>query len=428
MSYAVFQNERYPKLYGGAAEFWKCKSLEVILSGPYETGKTYAALTKFHALMCKYPGAQGLMVRQTYKSLLSSACVTYETKVLSYPPGSSKSPIVKYGGEKPDFYGYPNGSRIWIGGLDHPDKFLSAEFDFIYVNQAEEVELDAWEKLVGRATGRAGHAPYTQVMGDCNPSFPWHWIQTRSMNGPLKLIEQRHEFNPALFNQETGEITEQGKISLASLDALTGIRYLRGRKGLWVAAEGVIFDNFSLDENVATEADYHPEWDVYWGVDDGYAYGQGPGSASYHPRVFLLAHVTPQGGVYVFDEYVHCGELSDHSLDNVIALPYKLPIVAYVDSSATELMARIWSKNISATGGTHPVSEGIKNVRRLICDGNNVRLLKIHPRCQHTIRELQSYRYAGGNTATAGEPRPEKVDDHCPDSLRYLTWHLRFNT
>lgn len=428
MTYAIFQNAAMPKLYGGAADFWRYKGREVILSGPYETGKTYAALTKFHALMCKYPGAQGLMVRQTYKSLLSSACVSFETKVLPYPPGDARCPIIKYGGEKPDFYLYPNGSKIWIGGLDHPDKFLSAEFDFIYVNQAEEIELDAWEKLVGRATGRAGHAPYTQIMGDCNPSFPYHWILERRGQGKLHLIEQKHEYNPVLFHQDTGTITEQGKTSLATLDAMTGIRYQRGRLGLWVAAEGVIFDNFSPTLNVTNDADYNPKLDVYWGVDDGYAYGEGPGHASYHPRVVLLGQLTPQGGMNVFYEYVKTGVASyQETISEVLALPYKRPTSAYIDSSAAMFAGALWEADIYTIPSTHLVAEGIKNLRRLICDGKDVRLFKIHTRCTNLIRELQSYRYDDKSAlASVGEPKPLKLDDHCIDSARYLCWPLHW--
>jgi phage terminase large subunit len=74
------------------------------------------------------------------------------------------------------------------------------------------------------------------------------------------------------------------------------------------------------------------------------------------------------------------------------------------------------------------VSEGTKNIRRLICDGNGVRLLNIHPRCAGLIRELQMYRYdPASNVAAVGEPKPLKLDDHHCDSLRYLCWHLRYD-
>jgi PBSX family phage terminase large subunit len=256
------------KLYGAAREFWSYKGHEVMLAGPYETGKTIGTLLKLHLLLCKYGGSRALMVRKTYKSLRESAVVTYENKILPYPPGHLKSAIDKYGGEKPEFYAYPNNSRLVCGGLDDPSKVLSSEYDFIYVNQAEELILDEWEALVGRATGRAGNAPYPQIMADCNPGPPTHWIIHRSS---LKVFEQRHEHNPTLFNQETGVITEQGKRTLAILDNLTGVRKKRGRHGLWVAAEGQVYDDFDPEVHVIKQPFIiPPEWKRYRSIDFGF--------------------------------------------------------------------------------------------------------------------------------------------------------------
>lgn len=423
-------HEDYPQVYGGARKFWDYDGHEVILHGPYETGKTFAALLKFHKLMNEHPGAQGLFVRQTYNSLVGSACVTYEKKVLPIEPDMPGSKVRKFGGEIPKMYIYDNGSRIQLGGLDKPDKFLSAEYDYIYVNQAEEIDRDSWEKLANRATGRAGNTDKPQIIGDCNPSYPAHWIQQRDT---IELIQQMHEYNPVLFNQETGEMTEQGRMTMRSLDAMTGVRHQRGRLGLWVQAEGAIFDNFSIEHNATDTAEYHPDWDVIWGVDDGYAHGEGPGSAGYHPRVILLAQVTPQGGVNIFYEYYRTGELGEQSIEAVMALSqeqgWKPPQEVYIDSSAVELRQRFWGRDFYSIPATHPVQEGIKNVRRLICDGHDVRLLHVHTRCKNLIREMQSYRYdENSKVANVGEPKPFKVDDHGPDALRYLTWHLRYES
>jgi phage terminase large subunit len=409
--------------YGGAAEFRDYTGPEAVLEGPFETGKTLAALQTLHERLWQYPNTRALMIRKTYKSLVQSAIVTYEKKVLPIPIESSASLVKKYGGEKPEFYDYGNGSRLVCGGLDNADKVLSSEYDFIYVNQVEEIDLDDFEKLTGRATGRAGNAPFSQIMGDCNPSYPTHWLLTRER---LKRFRQMHEHNPVLFNQETGELTEQGVISMAALDALTGVRYLRGRKGMWAAAEGVIYDNWD-ETNITDEAEYNPDLDLYWAVDDGYVYGQGPGTASYHPRVVLFMQPTAIGGVNVVDEYYACHELSENTIENCLQKPYKPPYVSYVDSSAAELKGRLWNKGMQTVGATHPVQEGIKNLRRMVCDGNSVRLFRIHPRCVNLNREMSSYRYDDVSImANIGERKPLKVDDHGPDCARYGTFHCRY--
>lgn len=320
-------------------------------------------------------------------------------------------------------FAYPNGSVLYWGGMRDDDQREAlrsigqdGSLDIVWIEEANAFTRLDFNEILGRMRGKA--APYQQIILTTNPDAPTHWInQDLIIGGQAKVYYSSARDNPHNPPQY-----------IEWLDMLTGILRQRLVEGKWVQAEGVIYDNFDPQFNVSEEAEYNPAWAVTWGVDDGYARGEGPGTLSYHPRVILLAQITPIGGVNVFAEYVATGELAERSLDNVLEWPYKRPELAYVDSSAVELLARIWERNLSATGATHTVSEGIKNVRRLICDGNEMRLLKIHPRCTHLIRELQSYRYDDNSkVASVGERKPLKIDDHGPDCLRYLVWHLRFD-
>lgn len=409
--------------YGSNDEVQSATETEVLASGGAGTGKSLAWLTKLHRYAQKYPDFRGLILRKTRVSLTNSGLVTFEKHVLG-----DNHPFILDGPTRPhrDAYRYPNGSEIATGGLDNPTRIMSTEWDMIFVQEAIEITEEDCDNLLTRL--RNGKAPIQQLGMDTNPGPPMHWLKQRCDQNRARLIFCKHEDNPILFDHETQQWTERGIAYLAKLDQLTGARKQRLRFGLWTQAEDIIFDNWS-DENVTTDAEYNPEWYVRWGVDDGYVYGRGPGTDSYHPRVILFANITPQGFIHVFDEYYATGELSETSLDNALTKPYRRPEIAYVDSSAAELKTRIHNKNIMATGATHPVGEGIKNVRRFICDPNDVRMLKVHPRCVNLIREMVSYEYdEHSKVATIGERKPRKVDDHGPDALRYLLWSLRFNT
>jgi PBSX family phage terminase large subunit len=235
--------------YGGARELARYKGPEAIIHGPAETGKTLGALNKLHLIACKYPDASIVIARKTLTSTYGTVLQTFMGKVL----GSDEDawPCSRYGGEKPEFFTYADtGARIWIAGLDKSSKILSAEHDIIYVNQAEELSIDDWETLTTRATGRAGHTPYAQVIGDANPSYPAHWMYHRE---GLRLFKSTHEQNPVLFDPVTGQITEQGKRTLAVLDRLTGVRYKRLRLGLPAQAEGAIYDTWSEVDHLLIE-------------------------------------------------------------------------------------------------------------------------------------------------------------------------------
>ena len=226
---------------------------ERILAGPAETGKTIACLWHLHNLARIWPGLQGAIVRKTYASMPGTVLETFEKKILPVPPDNPESQIVAFGGKRPDRYLYPNGSVIWVGGMDNPDRVLSSERDVIYVNQAEELSLEEWETLATRTTGRAGNMPNAFLMGDCNPAYSTHWIMRRAAAGTLQKIDSRHVDNPTLY--DGADWTEQGKRTLSVLDGLTGARKQRLRFGLWIdEVEGALWERDNIEALRVKEA------------------------------------------------------------------------------------------------------------------------------------------------------------------------------
>lgn len=400
--------------YGGARDFMRDRSPEVIISGPAETGKTLAALYKLHICACKYPKASIVIARKTLSSTHSTVLVMFREKVLG-----DNSPAAPYGGEKPEWYDYPNGARIWLTGMDKSSKVLSSEHDIIYVNQAEELSLANWETLTTRATGRAGHMPYAQTIGDCNPSGSGHWIVKRSNTGALHLIKSYHKENPALFNQRTGEITEQGQRTMATLEALTGHRRKRLLEGEWASPEGLVYEQFDED-NVSTAAEYAiGHGPVELAVDDGFA-------AS--PRVILFIQVTEDGTINVFDEIYHTRHLAETCVNEAVErLQQRAGKNGYVeiaicDPSAVQLIATFRRADIPARGAKCGVVEGIKWLSSFVQNADAEPKLLVHPRCKNLIEEMsEGYCWPEGSEGKGGI-KPVKENDHGPDALRYWVW------
>lgn len=195
----------------------------------------------------------------------------------------------------------------------------------------------------------------------------------------------------------------------------------RVHRNQWQTYQGRIYPTFGM-ENITDEADFNPAKGViYWACDDGYAYGKGPGSESYHPRVVLLAQKNSLGGLDIFAEYYETGvDNYEQTIDDVLKLGYPKPEAAYIDSSAPMFGAVLFRRGIYAVGASHDVIEGIKNVRRYIVDAKGVRLLRIHSRCIQLNREMRVYRHADTTGSKSGEQSPKKMDDHGPDAARYL--------
>lgn len=385
---------------GGARELWRTKAPEVILSGPADTGKTFGALHKLDALMWKYDGAQGAIVRKTNKSLYGSVCITYQAKV------ANMKAITPFGGDKsPERYIYPNGSVIWLGGMDNPDKVLSSERDFIYVNQAEELHEGDWETLKTRCNGRAGNAPYAQLFGDCNPGGSMHWIRDRSKRGALTMLVSVHRDNPTIYD-DAGNLTESGKQRLAALESLTGVRRKRLLEGIWATAEGAVYDTFDPEVHVRTR-DIKEFNRFALAMDEGYT----------NPAVILLVGIDGDDRWHICAEYYERGKLQKDVVAQAViwGLTERRAETIAVDAAAAGLIADLRDCGLSATPAKGRVLDGINNIQaRLKVQGDGKPRLTVDPGCVNVINEFESYVWR------PNKDEPVKENDHAMDALRYL--------
>jgi PBSX family phage terminase large subunit len=422
MQYLIIENPRDSNAgfapRGGGKVLWSCRDSEVMLSGPAETGKTFSSLMKLNALMWKYPGAQAAIVRKQYSTMPGSVLQTFEKKVLGIEKSDKSGPVQVYGGEKPQWYDYPNGSRVWVGGMDAPGKVLSSERDVIYVNQSEELTLEDWETLLTRTTGRAGNMPYSQIIGDCNPGPPAHWIKQRET---LKLLESRHEDNPLLFDEQ-GKITPQGKRSLAVLDALTGVRLQRLRYGKWVAAEGQIYESYDVALHLK-EPEEVPDMESYlWTVDFGYT----------HPFVWQNWGIDHDGRMYLLQEIYFTGRLVEDHAKQILKVATGKPSAIVCDHDAEDratLEKHLGMRTIGAKKDVRPGIEAVQSRLKRAGDGKP-RLFLVKgalierdgklrearkPTC--TPEEIESYVW------DEKKDMPVKEYDHGMDCLRYGVAH-----
>jgi hypothetical protein len=271
-----------PTFRGAALDLQSATDREIIVHGPWETGKTFAALWRIDSLLRETPKARGLMLRKVRADMDASCIQTYK-KIIEMRGG-----VKTYGGEAPRWFDYSeSGARLWIVGLDNPGKALSAEFDFIYGNQIEELELADWETLTGRCTGRAGNTDKPQIIGDCNPGSEDHWILKRAASGALRLLKSLHRDNPRLYT-DAGELTEAGALSMRTLMALTGIRKSRGYEGEWVGAEGLFFEEWDDDLHTCAPFPIPADWPVWGALDIGRAHNTAWGCLTENDGVIYL--------------------------------------------------------------------------------------------------------------------------------------------
>lgn len=418
---------------GSARELFRCRGPEVLLSGPAGTGKSRACLEKIHAMCLANPGMRGLIVRKTATSLAASALKTFREDVAAEALGSGE--VRFYGGSAKEAasYQYGNGSVIVIGGLDKVSRVLSTEYDVIYVQEATELFEEDWEVLTTRL--RNGKVSFQQLMADCNPGPPHHWLKRRCDQGQTVMLYSRWEDNPVLWDG-TGW-TPRGTEYTATLQRLTGVRRLRFAEGKWAAAEGLVYDSFDpaihLYKHIGMP---HPDWKRYWAIDFGYT----------NPFVCQFWAQDTDGRLFLYREvYMTQALVEDHAekLVQIIkrgdghgkADPMPVSVICDHDAEGRATLER--KLGISTVAAKKDVMEGIEAVqsrlkvqpdgrpRLFLCrDALAERDLALDaarkPLC--TQDEILEYVWEQGSARRPDvlKDAPRKENDHGMDAMRYL--------
>ena len=407
---------RYGPL-GAARDVFLSIAPEIALDGPAGTGKTRAVLEKLHLCMLKYPNAKALLTRKTNTALAATALQTFQHKVLHALDG-----VRWFGGSRKDpaAFMYPNGSRIVVCGLDKPEKIMSSEYDLIYINEATECKLDDIEALTTRL--RNGVMPYQQLLMDCNPGPPSHWLKQRMDSGLTQRLISRHEDNPAVTPEY-----------LAMLDRLTGVRYLRLRKGIWASAEGTVYqDVWDETVNVIDRFVIPKEWRRFLAIDFGFR----------NPFVCQWWAMDHDGRLYLYREiYKTNRTVRDHVKDIVYKSrwgqkdgePYPFAIITDHDAedrATIEQELRERGIPLTTTSAKKSISPGIQAVAtRLKPAGDDKpRIFLFRDALVEIDTDLQAH---GLPISTAQEfdsyvwndKKDEPIDEnnHGMDACRYIT-------
>ena len=234
----------------------------------------------------------------------------------------------------------------------------------------------------------------------CNPESPQHWFYTEWI--------RRHRERNALYLHF--EMADNPGLSAKTIERyqsmFTGVFYDRYIRGLWVLAEGLVYDFFG-EEQIVDEVPDKGEY--YISCDYGTL---NPFSA----------------GLWCWDgktatrirEYYYSGRESQRNKTDeeyyteLEALAGDLPVRAVVvDPSAASFIETIRRHGRFKVRKAHnEVVPGIMTTARMLRDGT----VKVHRSCKDTIREFGLYRW----DEKAAEDRPIKENDHAMDDIRYF--------
>lgn len=308
------------------------------------------------------------------------------------------------------------GRQVWVVGVNDAQamaKILGSTLAGSYTNEMAMLRADAVAALWDRHSVRGA-----KMFGDTNPDSPYHWLNADYLENPdltdrdLYRLRFSLSDNPYLPPEYVERLLR---------------RYPEGslwRKrmvdGLWVMAEGSVYEGFDPDGHVVGDEDLPRRFErVHVGVDHG----------TTNPTVFEAVGVLrgPSGlpGLWVFAEEQHDPKAAGYQRTNgkhswalrgflkrVGALG---PVASVeVDPSAADFRKQLLEDGVRTREADNAVLPGVRTVAELTAEGR----LKVHGSCTRLIRERGTYAW-DRKAQQRGEDKPLKRDDHAVDAERY---------
>jgi phage terminase large subunit len=304
---------------------------------------------------------------------------------------------------------------------------MSTEYDMVVVLEATEISEHDWEQLLSRL--RNGVMPYQQAIADVNPDAPTHWANRRASSGQMTRILSRHEDNPKWFNPKTGKLTAAGERYIATLDRLTGVRHLRLRKGVWAAAEGMVYSDWDANVHLVDRFDVPASWRRIRVIDFGYT----------NPFVCQWWAIDGDGRMFLYRELYGTKTLVAKWAEQITHLSEGETIEATISDHDAEDRATLHAAGIQTVAARKDVTPGIQATQSRMqkAEDGKPRLFLMRdslvkrdellaeakkPVC--TVEEVEGYVWPKGQDGKPMKEVPVKENDHGMDTMRYAVAYV----
>lgn len=259
------------------------------------------------------------------------------------------------------------------------------------------------QSFVNQATGRCS-IEGSKYWFNCNPAGPYHWFK-------LEWIDNKEDKNLLHIHFTMDDnLSLSEKVKQRYYRMYSGVFFQRFILGLWVLAEGIVYDMFNKEKHVVKTVER--EYEKYYVSCD---YG------TQNPMTYGLWGLC-KGIWYKTKEYHYDGrknsrqKTDDEYLDDLKEFIGDISIRGIiVDPSAASFIALLKKNRFKVLKAKNEVIDGIRNVARLL----NEEKIKYNDCCKETFREYASYTWDEKATAR-GEDKPNKENDHQMDGDRYF--------
>jgi len=374
-----------------------------IWEGAVRSGKTHASVIRWIKYIAEAPPGELILVGKTDRSLKRNII----------------GPMQMLLGNKMQYYSGKGEINLWdrliyvVGANDEraEGKIRGGTFSGAYGDELTLWPQSFWNMLLSRLSVKGA-----QLFGSTNPDSPYHWLKT-------DVLDRQDQLDLQVFKFVLSDNESLDQKYVNSLKAeYTGLWYKRFIQGLWVLAEGAIYDFFEEKKPYVIDENPIPE---YYSV--GVDYG------TKNPCVFCRFGNNPKTKpmIWAEEEYYYSSKVtgrqktdSEYADDFMIFIEgKKRPREVFIDPSAASFIVELRRRGVVGIKEVdNSVIDGIRTVARMLKKGD----FGINRVCKNYIKEFGAYVW-DERAQRRGEDKPIKQSDHCQDQGRYVL-HTKFGT
>jgi PBSX family phage terminase large subunit len=247
-----------------------------------------------------------------------------------------------------------------------------------------------------------------------NPQGPYHYIKRDFIDRASDL-----DLAPWHFTLEDNPNLPPSYIENLKLEYGEGtLWFKRFIEGLWVAAEGAVYDFFNEDKHTL-ESPPGEAVEKIVAIDYGTSNATAAGLFGINPNSPVRAWLEKEW--YYSGRDTGRQKTDSEYADEITAwLEGERVTRYYLDPSAASFKAELRRRGLEVTDANNDVLDGIRTQARMLKSGE----YKILRSCKQTIRDYGAYLW-DTRAQERGEDKPLKTNDHTKDMERYaLHTHL----